>query len=96
MAFAISVIKTEDLEKWSSAFHGEESVAMRKSWGETSYRLFRNIDAPNTIIALWEWDSLDHLRKYAESEELRVAMKNSGVVSIPETYYLEELGQGTT
>lgn len=95
MAFAISIIKTEDFEKWMAGFDSEGSVALRKSWGETSHRLFRTVDDPNAVLAFWEWDSLEHLREFSMSDELRATMKVTGVVGIPETYYLEEV-KGTT
>ena len=94
MAFAVSIIKAENFEKWMASFNTEESVAARKTTGETSHRLFRSVDNPNTIVALWEWDSHENLRKFALSDELREAMKESGVIGIPVTYYLDEVEQG--
>ena len=96
MAFGVSIIKIEDFAKWKENFDSDESVQARKAGGEITNRIFRSVDDPNTVVALWESDTLENMRKFAHSDELRDAMKEAGVIGIPETYYLEEVGKGTT
>lgn len=37
-------------------------------------------DDPNSVALLMEWDSLDDAQKFAQSQELREAMQQSGVI----------------
>ena len=46
--------------------------------GSKGGQIFRNAHDPNEIVALFEWDDLEHARQYAQSEELRQGMQQSG------------------
>jgi heme-degrading monooxygenase HmoA len=96
MAFGISIIKVQDFAKWKENFDSEESAKARKAGGEILHRIFRSVDDPNTIVGLWESDTLENMRKFAHSDELREAMREAGVMGIPETYYMEEVEKGIT
>ena len=45
---------------------------------------------PNSLTLVFEWDSLDNARKYAQSPELKAAMEKAGVVGPPEIFFLNE------
>ena len=92
MPYALQVqLEVKDYAKWKSEFDREDTIAVRKAGGEKSYQIFRTADDPNTLVLLFEWDSLDSLQKYAQSEELRELMQSSGVTDPGESYFLEEL-----
>ena len=94
MPYALAVqLKVEDYAKWKSAF--DEFAAARKAAGQKSYQLFRSLDDPNTLVLLAEYDSLDNMRKFSQSDELREAMQQSGVTDPGMAYELEELERGT-
>jgi len=96
MPYGLQVrLKVEDYAKWKSDFDREDTIAMRKAGGEKSYQIFRTIDDPNTLVLLFEWDSLDNLQKYSQSEELRGLMQRSGVADPGDGYFLEELEKGS-
>lgn len=97
MPYAIQVrLKVKDYAKWKSEFDKEDTIAVRKAGGEKSYQIFRTADDPNTLVLLFEWDSLDNLQKYAQSEGLRELMQSSGVIDPGESYFLKELEKGST
>lgn len=89
----LSILKVEDYARWKSDW--DSSVDMRKASGQKSYQIFRTVDDPNTLVLFIEWDSLDNVRRFVQSEELREALQRSGVSQI-ENYFLEELEKGTT
>jgi len=96
MPYGLQVrLKVKDYARWKSDFDREDTIAIRKAGGEKSYQIFRTIDDPNTLVLLCEWDSLDNLQKYAQSEELRELMQWAGVADPGEAYVLEELDRGS-
>lgn len=46
---------------------------------------------PNEIVILFEWDSLEKARKFAQSEDLRKTMQRAGVIDKPDLYFLDEV-----
>jgi quinol monooxygenase YgiN len=72
----------EDFEKWKAGFDAFHDT--RKSGGEKSYQIFRTIDDPNNVVALFEWDDIDNARAFLNSSELKDAMEQAGVSGQPE------------
>ncbi|HBE92698.1 MAG TPA: cyclase [Gammaproteobacteria bacterium] len=84
----------EDFDKWKAefdAFHDN-----RKASGEATYQIYRPIDNPNTLVILFEWDSMDNAKSFLESSDLKEAMVRAGVSSEPEITMMEMAGQGST
>jgi heme-degrading monooxygenase HmoA len=80
--------KVEDYAKWKPFF--DEHGTTRKTEGSKGGYVFRNADDRNEIVILLEVDDLESTRQFVESEDLREAMKQSGVTDKPDVYYLEE------
>ena len=80
--------KVEDYNKWKPVFDGHASF--RAEMGSKSGKVFHNADNPNEIFILFEWDSIESAKKFSQSENLKEAMKNSGVIGMPEIHFLEE------
>jgi hypothetical protein len=91
MPYILGIIKVEDFAKWKSEFDSEDDKALRKDGGMKSYQLFHIEDAPNNLVLLCEFDNLSTGRKFGQSEELREANQQSGVIGQPELYFLEEI-----
>jgi hypothetical protein len=91
MTYALSILRVEDYAKWKSTFDTEDGIALRKAFDMKSYQLFQIGDDPNNLVLLTEWDNLDKARKFMQSEELRVASQQSGVIGGSEHYLLEEV-----
>ena len=81
--------KVEDFEKWKSIY--DEHGAMRKKLGSKGAFAYRNSNDPNEMIIISKWDNMESAKNFAESENLKNAMKKSGVISKPEVYYLDEI-----
>ena len=94
MPFVLTIRHTvEEYSKWKA--HFDAHADMRKAAGETSYHIFHTEGDPNGLVLLFAWDSLENFRKYNHSEALQQAMKESGVVTEPQMYFLEEIEQGS-
>jgi heme-degrading monooxygenase HmoA len=81
--------KVKDYAKWKPVF--DEDSATRKAAGEKGGQLFRNKDDQNEIIIMFKWDTMEHARKFFESEDLKKIMKKAGVIDKPDIYFLEEV-----
>jgi len=80
--------KVEDFTAWKSVY---DSVAdLRAANGELSDKIYKDASDPNSLTLVFEWDSLDNARKYAQSPELKAAMEKAGVVGPPEIFFLNE------
>ena len=89
MPYALIRHKVEDFEKWKPIF--DEDAENREANGSMGGYLFRNADDPNEILVLFEWDELDKVRQYGQSEELREKMQQAGIADRPDFYFLEEI-----
>jgi hypothetical protein len=65
--------------------------ARRQRSGGKGGRLFRNIAEPDNLVALFEWDTSENARKFAESYELREAVEWAGDFTQPRAIVLEEI-----
>ena len=72
----------EDFERWKAAF--DDHASAREAGGGTGENyILRDTENPNQLVAILEWDDLDKARQFAQSQELREAMQNAGVVGPP-------------
>lgn len=88
MAHILVHQKAEDYGKWKPIFDKHESF--RSENGSKGGKVFRNASDPNDLFVLLEWESMESLQKFAQSDSLKEAMKESGIVGMPEVYFLEE------
>ena len=80
--------EVKDYKKWIILF--EAASPLRKLNGEKSCKIFRSTEDPNDITILFDWDNAQKALRYAESDELRAAMKQAGVIGDPVLYLLNE------
>lgn len=83
--------KVADYGKWKTVF--DEHDATRKASGCKGYQLVRNVDDPNELIVVMEWDDLKNAREFAGSEDLREIMGRAGVTDAPDVYFCDTLEQ---
>lgn len=76
---------------WKQIF--DQAAEIRKRAGEISYQLLRYDADANNIVHFSAWTSLDHARRFFESEELVEIRKQAGVKA-PEFIYLQEIERG--
>ncbi len=89
MVYLMFRVKVKDYEKWKTVF--DEHATTRKASGSKGGRLFRIADKPNEPVILFEWDSIEKARKFANSEDLHKTMQRAGVSDKPDVYFLEEV-----
>jgi len=78
-----------DYAKWKPVF--DEHAAARKAAGCRGGILFRRAGKPNEITILFEWDNLEKAQQSAQSDTLRQAMEQAGVMGIPEVSFLDKI-----
>ena len=83
--------KIEDYAKWRKVFDQMDSI--RRSMGETGFRVFRTAADPNELVILTDCPTAEQARQYAQSPDLKQGMQQAGVISQPEVLILEELNQ---
>ena len=89
MAFVIFRSKVESFAKWKSIY--DSNKEFRRNAGLKSDRAFQSKDDPNELVILFEWDSLERAKQFANSPELRERMQQAGVIGKPEVLFLEEV-----
>jgi heme-degrading monooxygenase HmoA len=88
MPYVVVRIKVKDYAKWRPNF--DKGAEMREANGRMSERVFRNVNNPNEVVLLFEWDDLEKVRRFSESDELKQRMREAGVEGQPDFIFLEE------
>ena len=81
----------QDFDKWKVAFDADEEN--RKNLGSQGGFLWRGTDDQNVVSVLLNWDSVDNIKKFMESPELKEKMEEAGVTGEPVVYFLEEVSK---
>jgi heme-degrading monooxygenase HmoA len=89
MPTVIVRIEFEDFEKWKAGF--EASASLRKSFGSKGVRALRNLECPEEVIIVGEYEDLERARQMFESPEFREATQRAGLTSRPEVSFLEDI-----
>lgn len=76
-----------DFDAWKIVY--DQHDATRKQFGCKKSEVFTNHQNPNEVLVVTEWDSKEQAEKFDASPDLRAAMKNAGVASIPEFSFAE-------
>ncbi len=87
MAYLFVHEKVSDYSNWRGVYDSLESAKAARGFQQTS--VFQNASDPNEVVILESWDSIDHARGWGQSQELRDAMKNAGVIPQPTILFLE-------
>lgn len=87
MAYLIVRHQVENFDKWKPLY--DEHGAVRKQSGCKNEQLLRDSEDPNDLFILFEWDSIENARRFMQSEDLKQAMQNAGVIGTPEFHFLE-------
>ncbi len=82
MVYLTSRHTVADYEKWRSIFDGDET--RRQAAGATGVnQVYRDLDDPNTITVIIEWDNAENARKFIEDGTLREVQQKAGVIGSP-------------
>ena len=78
---------TADYAKWRVGFDAHETA--RRAAGATGVQhVFRDLEKPNAVTIIMEWDSAEKARKFAQDPALREVMEKAGVIGAPEVRFL--------
>ncbi len=89
MVYFLVRSKVEDYAKWKAVF--DEMGTARKSLGSKGGYIFHNADDPHEVVVLLEFEDKKSARKFAQSSDLKEAMKRAGVSDKPDIYLLNEV-----
>jgi len=81
--------KVSDFSRWKESF--DSHLSTRKQGGEIGFHLFQDVDDPRDVTLLLDWDSVEHARKFMDSEDLRGRMQQAGVVGAPDVRYIQDV-----
>ncbi len=89
MAYILVKQNVEDYKKWKTVF--DEDRANRKKNGSEGGWVFRSSSDPNEVVVLLKWDNTNNAKRFLESDELKKAMKQAGVVGQPNINILDQM-----
>jgi quinol monooxygenase YgiN len=88
-AGAIVIHDVKDYAAWKRVF--DEHDANRKKAGLIGYAVNRSSEKPNTVVVYLQAGSLNQIRAFAESADLRATMERAGVVGTPQITFVQGL-----
>ncbi len=74
--------RVADFNKWKLVFDEHDSV--RRQFGCKSTAVFTNIEHPNEVLIVSEWDSKEQAMQFGQSPSLKEAMESASVLGMPE------------
>lgn len=76
-----------DYPKWRASFDANE--AARRAAGATGiYQVYREVEDPNQITVMLEWNNAENARHFMNDPALKEVMLAAGVTSSPEVHFL--------
>jgi len=78
-------------EQWKKVY--DDFAPTRKEMGVIGANVHRDASDPNTLIVTHVFNDLDTATSFAESENLKSAMANSGIAGRPEIWFAEDIEQ---
>jgi heme-degrading monooxygenase HmoA len=90
MPYVLIQHEVRKYEVFEPVFKDDET--RRRRMGSKGGRLYRNVSDPRNLVAVFEWDTAENARRFADSYELKEAVEWAG--STPSrAVVLEELLQ---
>ena len=88
MASNIVAIEVEDYDKWRPRFDGMEEV--RREYNLGGERVYQDVANPNRLTVMIEGD-LSDLQAYSQSQALKEAMAEAGVIGPPDISFVNDV-----
>ncbi|MFB6096363.1 MAG: hypothetical protein ABEJ74_03130 [Haloferacaceae archaeon] len=88
MPYLIVRHTVEDFDEWKAVF--DDHAAVREEYGSRGGFVGRVAGEPDEVVTVLEIEDLDRGREFADSDSLREAMDEAGVVGKPELTFLEK------
>lgn len=87
MLTVIVRLTVAEFDRWHREY--EQMHAHRHACGERGRQLFRDVDDPNTVVVVFQWDTVYNARTYFDSPKLRASVGRAGGLAAPQVSYLE-------
>jgi len=71
-----------DYSQWRPIFDADD-VRRRAAGASGVTQVFRDMDDPNTITLILEWDTAENANKFAHDPALGAVMQKAGVMGVP-------------
>lgn len=84
---AIVMQDVADYAVWKRVF--DQHDATRKQAGIIGYAVSRRADNPNTVAVYVQAESLDRIKAFASSADLKATMQRAGVIGAPQIAFVE-------
>jgi hypothetical protein len=82
MVYVNMRLKVTDYKAWKKIFDNNE--ANRRAAGATGTKwVFQDVNDPNTVTTLLEWDKVENARKFNEDPKLRELQMKAGMIGAP-------------
>ena len=91
MAFLLCHLKVEDYTKWRQFFEGHSDL--RQSVGSKGAHIFQSASDPNDVWLTLTFESQDSAKAMMANEEVKKAIRESGIVGELEVYPIEDAGR---
>ena len=78
-----------DYKTWRKAY--DDFAPVQKEKGVTAEAVYRAVENPNDITVTDEFATIEAARAFAESPELKNAMKNAGVAGAPTIWFTNKV-----
>ena len=82
MTYLLASSPVDDFEAWRSSF--AENDAFRTEHGQRGYQVYQNVDDPNEVTVIFEWDENEDPSAFFESEEMRERLADAGLQGKPD------------
>ena len=83
----ILIQKVTDYNHWKSVFDSLKPI--RSNYGSTGSKVYRADNEPDEVLVITDWQSIDHAKKYSQSQELKDARQKGGANSDPKVYFVD-------
>ena len=80
--------RVTDYDTWEPGFAADADT--RRAYGCRDTRLFRDALDPTQVLILLDWDDIERLRLFAQSDDLRETMARDEVADEPDLWLLED------
>jgi heme-degrading monooxygenase HmoA len=76
----------EDFAKWKEFF--DDDISFRASGGSKGAQVFQSANDAEEVFVLIEWDNMERLQQFAQSDELKARMQRAGATGPPDIYFI--------
>lgn len=89
MVYLVVDHKVKDYAMWKPAF--DKHADTRQKAGSKGGTLFHISGESNHPCIIFEFDTIEHAKKFYDSEDLKKVMQDAGVLGKPDIWFLDKI-----